>query len=297
MARRPRKLNNGGGIGKLTSGPVGPSAKHDLFIIDDETINDPRIRDLVFVPTVDGESKGHGLVPRDYTKYPAQMFAPPTDMPIIEASEVDGWIEAQERDKSSLEHICTWTPKDQNSHGYCWAYSVTGAVEFLRAINNQPLVRLSAHAVAAIIKKGRDEGGWCGLSAKFVREVGVPSDAFWKTHSRDISQDTPALRANAALHKVTEDWVDLTRDIYDQNLTERQVDSCCLLNIPMAWDFNWWSHSVFGGRLVKVEGGSRGRKIRNSWGNWGDNGWSILRGSKAIPDGAVALRVTGVADK
>jgi hypothetical protein len=63
----------------------------------------------------------------------------------------------------------------------------------------------------------------------------------------------------------------------------------------MAWDFNWWGHSVGGIRLVKVEAGSYGRKIRNSWtDSWGDRGFGILRGSKAVPDGAIAVRVTGI---
>lgn len=282
--------------GKLT---VAPGVKNGvsqqgLFIIDDETINDPRVRDQVFVPVIDGQPKGHGLVPRKHSIYPPEMFAPPTDMPLIDPSEYDARIKEREEAKSTLRHLCDWPSKDQNGHGYCWAYSTVAAVEFLRKMMNQPFIRLSAHAVAAIIKRGRDEGGWCGLSAKFLSDVGVPSDEFWKPHSRDTSQDTPALRANAALHKVTENWVDLTRDVYDQNLTERQVDSCSLTNVPMAWDFNWWGHSVFGCGLVQVEAGSYGRLMRNSWSDqWGEQGWSVLRGSKAVPDGAVALRVTG----
>jgi hypothetical protein len=278
------------GGSRLTTSSVG-SSQHGLFIIDDETLTDPRVRDLVFCPVVDGDLKGHGLVPRDYSDYPAEMFDPPSDMPLIPESEYDARVEEQERRAASLEHLCTWSPKDQDGDGYCWGYSVTAAVEFLRVIAGMPLVRLSAHAICAIIKRGRNEGGWCGLSAKFAREFGIPAEDLWPTHSRDLRHDTPEMRANAALHRVMEEWVDLTRNVYDQNLTLRQVDSCCLANIPMAWDFNWWGHSVFGGRLVKVEAGSRGRRIRNSWGNWGENGWATLRGEKAIPNGAVALRV------
>lgn len=293
---KSRKQNNGGGIGRVSglADGSGQTAKHNLFIIDDETLTDPSIKDLVFVPIIDGQPKSHGLVPRKHSIYPPEMFAPPTEMVLIDPSEYSERIKERKRTKSTLHHLCDWSSKDQNGDGYCWGYSVTGAVEFLRRIMNQPFLRLSAHAICAIIKRGRNEGGWCGLAAKFAREVGIPSDEFWKTHSRDLSQDTPALRANAALHKVTEDWVDLTRSIYDQNLTERQVDSCSLTNVPMAWDFNWWSHSVFGCGLEEIEGGSFGREMRNSWtDSWGDKGWSLLRGSKAIPDGAVALRVTG----
>lgn len=287
MASRKK---NGGGVARLVTSSVGDS-RNGHFVIDDETLADPRVKDLVFCPVVEGELKGHGLVPRDYSVHPVEMFAPPSEMPLIPESEYDARIEDQERLKSSLEHIMTWTPKDQDGDGYCWAYSTTAATEVARFLNNQPLVRLSAHAIAAIIKKGRNEGGWCGLSAKFAREIGIPAEELWPTHSRDLRHDTPALRESCGKHRCLEDWVDLTRDVYDVSLTARQIATCHLTNVPMAHDFNWWGHSVFSGRMVKVEAGSYGNRIRNSWGNWGENGWSTLRGSKAVANSAVALRV------
>lgn len=284
------KKSNGG---KLTTSEVGAS-QHGLFLIDDETLTDPIVKDKVFCPVVDGRPKGHGLVPRDYRIYPPQMFsAPPADMPLIPEDEYDARIEAQERDKSSLEHIETWDPLDQNGQGYCWFYSSTGAVMAARALMHLPHVRLSAHAGAWKIKGGRDEGGWCGLSAKFYRETGCPSVAKWPEQSMARSHDTPEVWAEAARYRITEDWVDPTRDVYDVQLTMRMIYTLCLVNGPMAWDFNWWGHSVHGGRMVKVEAGSYGLRPRNSWGRWGDNGtgWATLRGQKAIPDSAIALMV------
>lgn len=270
------------------------------FIIDDETINDPVVRDLVYSPVVDGEAKGHGLVPRDYSVYPKEMFDPPSLMKLIPRSEWSDRIKMLEREQATIRHILERgdggkeiPPTDQNGHGYCWAYSTGGAVQVVRALQGQPYVALNPHAVAAIIKRGRDEGGWCGLSAKFLRETGIPSFEFWPRHSRDLSNDTPVMRANAALHKVTEEWVDLTRDVYDQNLADDVICTCLLSNIPVAADFNHWSHSVTLTGLKEVEPGSFGKELRNSWGRWGDNGYAIFRGSKAIVNGAVALRVAG----
>ncbi len=178
--------------------------------------------------------------------------------------------------------------------GNCWSHSTTSCVMLLRALNNQPYVRLSAYAIACMIKNFRDEGGWCGLSAKFWREKGCPSSQFWPERSVSRNNDNPATWANAALHKISEEWTDLTQQVYDQNLTFDQVATCLLLGIPCALDFNWWSHSVCGMDLVEVEPGSFGIRIWNSWGdNWEDRGMGILRGNKAIPNGAVALRVTG----
>ena len=221
-------------------------------------------------------------------------------MPLIPESEYDAHIDEQEREQSSLEHVylrAGWENLDQQTDGYCWAYSTSHCVMMLRSKANLPYVRLNPHAVGAIIKGGRNDGGWCGLSAKFLREVGVPSEEYWRPGSRDLRQDTPAMRANAALHKVTEDWYDLARPVHGQMLTERQVDTCLLHDIPCALDFNWWSHSVCGVRKVKIEDGSYGRLILNSWKGWGRRGLAVLRGSKSRPDGAVALRVTTASTK
>lgn len=238
---------------------------------------------------------GRGLVPRDYSVDPVEMFAAPSEIPLIPRSEWDARIQEQEAQQSSLEHIRGNIPSlDQGPVGYCWAHSTTHTAMLHRAVANLPYVPLSAYAVAATIKKGADEGGWCGLSAKFARERGIPSQAIWPQGDRHYqTHDNPETWANAALHKITEDWVDLTRDVWGQNLTFDQVATCLLLNIPCAVDFNWWGHSVCAIRLVRIEAGSYGLKIWNSWGDgWGDRGMGILRGSKAIPNGAVATRTT-----
>lgn len=261
------------------------------FIIDHST--DPA---LLFPP-----NKGRGYEPRDYSQYPAEMFAPPSEMKLIPRSEWDARIDEQERLGASLEHVrmsanggSPMPSLDQGPVGYCWAHSTTHTVMLQRAVANQPYVPLSAYAVAATIKSGRDEGGWCGLSAQFVRDKGIPSQALWPQGDRSYRKyDTPDVWADAAKHKITEDWVDLTRQVYAQNLTFDQVATCLLLNVPVAVDFNWWSHSVCAIRLVRVEAGSYGLKILNSWSDqWGDLGTGILRGSHAEPDGAIATRVT-----
>lgn len=268
------------------------------FVIDDETIYDPKVKDAVFFPTIDGEEKGHGQVPRDFRTDPPEMFEPPDQMVKVPRAEWSARIRSQVENKSRLSDLCTWKSLDQDGQGYCWAYSTTACVMYLRAVNNQPPVRLSAHAIGCIVQDYRNQGGWCGLSAKFHREKGCPSVDFWAEKSMSRSNDKPETWENAAKHKVSEDWVDLTRNVYDQNLTFEQVASCLLSGIPCAVDFNWWAHSVCGVDLVEVEPGSFGLNVHNSWtDSWGNKGYGILRGSKAIPDGAVALRVTGASPK
>jgi hypothetical protein len=159
-----------------------------------------------------------------------------------------------------------------------------------RARDNQPYVRLSAYAVACMIKNYRDEGGWCGESAVFLRDRGVPSTKFWPEKSIARANDRPETWENAALHKITEDWVDLTRPIYGQNLTYDQIATCLLNNIPVAVDYNEWGHSINALRWVRLEAGVYVPLIWNSWSDsWGNNGTGLIN-RKWDVDGAVAFR-------
>lgn len=245
-----------------------------------------------------------GMVPRDYSVSPEAMFAPPSDMELIPESEDDARYDEQEALQSSLEHIYLSGPNggpafvnlDQNGHGYCWAYSTGHSIMMDRLRRNLPQVRLNPHATAAIIKRGRDEGGWCGLSADFGRENGYAIEGNapgqWPLHSRNLSNDTPQLRAGMAKYKIEEDWTDMTRQVYDRNLTQRQVATCGFNNIPGPRDYNWWGHSVCGLRWVRVEKGAWGQLILNSWKNWGRHGLAVLLGSKAVCNGGLAIRLT-----
>ena len=255
-------------------------------IIDDST--DP---DLLFNPQY-----ARGAEPRDYTVDPEEMFEAPSGIKVIPQSEWSARIDEQNREKSSCADV--WERSgaihlNQGSYGYCWSHSVTHAVMVSRLMQNQPHVPLSAFAVAATIKSGRNEGGWCGLSAKFARERGIPSQEKWPQGRADWRAfDRPDVWEDAKRFLVTEDWFDLTRPVHGQVMTFEQVATCLLSGVPVAADFMWWRHSVTPLQLVQVEPGSFGLKILNSWLDWGEKGFGILRGSRARPDAAVAIRTT-----
>jgi hypothetical protein len=243
-----------------------------------------------------------GMVQRDYGKYPQSMFAPPDQLQIIPETEWDARFDEQEANKSSLEHIYLSGPNgepafinlDQNGKPDCWCYSTGHSIMLDELKQNLPVKRLNPHAVAVMLKE--NNGGWCGLSAKFARTEGYPEDGTasgqWPGFSMSLSNDTPALRANMGMRKIEEDWVDLTTQVYDQNLTRGQVATCGFTNVPVPSDFNWWSHSVCQVRWVRIEKGSWGPLILNSWLNWGRFGLAVLRGSQATCNGAVATRLT-----
>lgn len=269
-------------------------------IIDDSTNSD------ILHPKIDGNRMGHGYDPDQVVTIgrPSlqHLFGDaPGQLKIIPQSEWDARFEEQEQLQSSIEHVRMrgnygkMIPAlDQNGQGFCWNYSVTGCVMMLRALASLPYVRLSGHANACLIKNYRDEGGWGALAADYVMKNGCPSVEFWKEKSMSRSNDTPEMRENAKAHIVTEDWSDQTLSPYDRSLTIEQRATLLFNNVPLIGDYNWWSHSVLELRWYRIERGSWGPKILNSWtDSWEDNGMSVLRGSKARSDGAVALRVTG----
>lgn len=273
--------------------------KGSIPILDYDT---PAGRDLAHPRGV-----GYGLTPRDYSVDPPTMFDPPSSMPLIPESEWDARYDEEEKTESSLEHVYLRGGKpafinlDQDGHGYCWAYSTGTAIMLLRLSMNQPLVRINPHATAAIIKRGADEGGWCGLSAKFAREHGYAIEGDgpgeWPLHSRDLRYDTPELRKAMALHKVTEEWVDLARDVYDVELSKQQYATALMSRFPCPSDYNHWSHSVCALRWVRIERGNWGELILNSWKGWGRHGLAVMQGSKSVPNSMLALRCVPGSEK
>ena len=267
----------------------------DIPIIDTEQPD----YDLLFPQGV-----RYGLTPRDYEVDPLEMFAPPSQIELIPESEWDARFDEQERLESSLEHIYLSGPNrtpafehlQQNGHGYCWSYSVGQSMMIDRLRRNLAPVRLNPHATAAIIKRGQDQGGWCGQAAEFgtLHGYAVEGNGLgqWPLHSRDLRHDTPALRLEMAKYKIHEQWTDLTRAIYDRNLTRQQLATTSFNNLAGPGDYPWWGHSVARLRWVRIERNSWGQLILNSWKGWGRHGLGVLIGSKAVPAGALAIRST-----
>lgn len=248
-----------------------------------------------------------GLIPRDYASFPQGCYAsaPPAQIKLIPRTEWSERIKDMEATKSRLSDIRlrgnygkAIPSLDQNSGrndgkwGYCWAHSTTHAIMLVRAAANMPYVPLSAFAVAATIKNGRNEGGWGAQSLDFITERGVPDQRFWPQNNVNLANGTAECWANAALYKPVEAWADLASPQDVRDLTFDQMATLLLQRIPVVVDLYWWSHSVCAMDLVETSPGQFGIRILNSWSDsWGDQGTGVLAGSKAIPDGAVAPTV------
>lgn len=262
-----------------------------MFIIDASTSND-----LIYA-----KGFGTGFDPSQVTAdtgLPKLFGDHPSQLKVIPRSEWSARIKEKNELKASLKHLREIAANgkkmptlDQNGQGYCWFYSIARCMQYLRVMQNQPYVRLSAHAGACIVKNFRDEGGWSPLAAKFVRERGLPSVDFWPEKSMSRSNDNPETWANAAGNIVGEDWADLSLPVYDQNLAFGQLATCCLLDIPCTIDLPWWGHSVNVHTLVEIGRNDFALDGDNSWTDgWGDDGSFTMREEKVTPMSACALR-------
>ncbi len=238
------------------------------------------------------EGCGRGLEERDYNAYPVGYNSKPFDIPLIPESEWPAKLAQQQAAKAQLHNIRN-TGKNggripstnQGSTNFCWAHSSVGAVMLLRAAQGEPFEQLSATAVACIIKNFKNVGGWGSQSLEFITERGVPNTAHWPEGPEGIKRhyDSDGTWQNAAKHKVTE-WMDL------QPRNKAQFVTCLLNNLPVVTDLNHWSHSVVTMSIISLN--PFWTLIWNSWGDdWGEFGTGVLKGSKAIPDGAIVPRV------
>jgi hypothetical protein len=262
--------------------------KQNDFVITDENFSA-----VCFEQSRNGEAFARGLIPRNYAALPvgslpySTTFGAVQDLPLIDMADWPELIARKVANKSQLSDYRDTGANghpipslDQNGRGYCWTHSGTAAAMLLRAVGNMPYIRLSAYAIACIIKNYRDEGGWGAQGLDFIIERGVPSIKYWPEKSVSRNNDNAATWENAAAHKIIEGFIDIDEPQYDRNLTFQQVATCLLCNVPVISDFNWWGHSVCAMDLVDVNPNlpatNRNRYGVRIWNSWADSwNWSF----------------------
>lgn len=228
-----------------------------------------------------------GFEERNWYEQP-YLAAPGTsefDLPLIPRNEWEDRIAEMERTKTRLSDICEGLPpKNQKQTNYCWVFATTYCAEIVRHKQNQAYVSLSPASAGAKIKNFKNQGGWGSEALEYIVNHGLVPSEQWPDTAIDRQYDTEANDALRSKYRVIE-WYELRSRDLDQLFT-------LLFNhIPASVGYNWWRHQVTAVDPI-IHNGTFGVRIRNSWGDWGENGYGILLGNKAIPDDVVGPRTT-----
>lgn len=179
-------------------------------------------------------------------------------------------------------------PQNQGQTNFCWANAPTHCVEIIRSQQNQRMVILSPASVACQVNGYRNQGGWGKDALEWIIAHGVVPVDKWPANAIDRRYATPNALVIAQQYRIDE-WTELAPRNIDQ------LVSMLLHRMPVAIGLNWWGHEVTACDPIWLDG-TVAVRIRNSWGNWGDNGFGILQGSKMLPDDAVCPRTALVGE-
>lgn len=234
-----------------------------------------------------------GLLPRDWTRVPLGSIP---GVPILGASDVtripmEAWpdlIADRRRRKATLKamwqasRIGVW---NQSSLRYCHSFSTAMGVAFWREQQGLPFVELSPSSVAAPITGYQNKGWYIDGALEQAVKVGVATTEFVPRGTTGRADFKPGWEASAAKHRVVE-WAEgRSRDIV--------LQGTLLLNgMGYVAGLNWWGHAIWCVELLDLAPGKPatdwnryGIEYLNSYGReWGEDGWGVLTGQRAIAD-------------
>jgi hypothetical protein len=245
---------------------------------------------IKLIETPDGMSRGLDLGlrgPGDY-EYGAVADPFPPEL-LIPMGEVQARIQEMEATKSRISDLIRAVqlpPKDQARTNYCWGNAPTHCCEIVRVQQGLPMVILSPASACAQIKNYKNVGGWGQEALQFIVDRGLVPVDHWPANAIDPKYATPANKQLALNYRVVE-W----NELKPRNL--QQLLSMLLRRIPVAVGYSWWQHEIVACDPVWIDGAPAVR-IRNSWLGWGDYGFGILQGSRALPDDACAPRTASI---
>lgn len=248
-------------------------------------INDRNWKRFTKPPKIHGIQMSCGYIERDWGTNPLYGNCKKPQLKIItDVNDQKSIIEENERKGYTLKHLREYKgieSLDQNGTNYCWCNGVTQCMHYRQAKDNEPLIRLSPGSVAAVIKNGRNEGGWGDEAAKHMMAYGIAPQSEWPANSRDLSLNTARMKKIKALNKINPDaWYEIEPGQSGWN----ELVTWLLYGEAVAVAFNWWSHLVCAIGVVIDERGEICLLIDNSWGmGWGDRGLGLIKGSKKYP--------------
>tara|TARA_R110002051_G_scaffold24381_1_gene60604 strand:+ start:24947 stop:25678 length:732 start_codon:yes stop_codon:yes gene_type:complete len=224
-----------------------------------------------------------GYLKRDFVTNPIGEQVSAAVVETISRKDWPELIRHHEKNKSSCldVHYFHDVPILNQAHlKYCWLFCVAaGVANRLAHQGIDPVPTLSATATAARVKKYRNVGGYVLEGAVGVEKYGLPSVDVWPQGKlyRKYEND-PELVTSGEKNKL----------VAFSELPSRDFEALAsvLLNEknprPVAIALPWWKHAVLALQVCKGRN-TFGVVYANSYGEqWGDRGFGILWGKKAL---------------
>lgn len=234
-----------------------------------------------------------GYVPRDYESFPEGFNLPFSVQQEVPSSQWRDRIDYLNSIEAMPYH---WHKKmgkaaimNQRKTNYCWCYGVVAAVKNCYAVQGVGNVKLNAHAVAYIGKKGRNRGGFGAEACGLIQKHGIPETTVLPEFTKTLRWDR-LVKASARQNNIVS-FEEIGRNKFDAVVSNLIGDDPA----PVTVAFEWWRHLVTALGVTYDRSGRYGLIVVNSWGSkWGagglSGGYGIIWGDKAIPFESIAVR-------
>jgi len=156
---------------------------------------------------------------------------------------------------------------NQGSVGSCAAEGGTGCLMTMRVMSGQPQVELNPYFVYHTTSGGRDSGSTLSATVQFLRDNGCAAAAGWSRSNGWQTRPSQAAYADAKKY----------RQLKVERVRNWGEFGTMLLHAYPVY-FGYSGHAIFASRLIAPNR----IRYKNSWGNWGDNGYGTLAASSIM---------------